>query len=599
MDQKQKIRVIGLIFTILSSVFLGWALFETHRRYTANENAIQAQQEQIHTELLRIDARDGTPQKALYFISPELANTTDQSVPFAIICHGMSDDFNYKWSLAYTLTQQGYAVLIPEFRGHGSNPAPSTLGYKEGYDVLDWLDHMEQNFAALNTSASVIFGESMGGLYATLAYIFESQADGRFQALVSVAGVLNISAEIEFLMENPHVVGDLDFADHIEEKNPVLFVNSTFPENVLIAHGTADTVVTYQCATDFIAAIDPYGNRTDVRFYSLEGVDHSVDSDFTTKHTVAWFNHHLFGDAYEPENVEPLRSPLRLPYREVPLLRGLMMLVILVPALLALINPRFFEEWWLKRTSEWREEFSAPYSLDTREKAAHIGVYFFMVFLIGNIAMIIPGYIVTNFMLLLIGNLFFLVVYIQAINPFKNEKPFVLMEMKESINWKVALLLGIPIILAAILTNLISSSPAVENMSYIPGLRVTWWIPYMAIWIAGQLITNIYIVRMIRNEWEISLKSSVIEALLSGAMIALSLFLFLYYGLDSQFSIPAWNIGGSLVLILCLGFFVAFFVFTLVVNFFDFLTDSIVPGAILCSFLIPYFVAASELIFFY
>jgi pimeloyl-ACP methyl ester carboxylesterase len=285
--------------------------------------------------------------KALLITSPDMQNRTDKTAPVIISCHGLGDNYLAYMDLYYLLARKGYVVVAPEFRGHGSNPAPLTLGIMEPLDIITWLDFVGTNIACANSSNAGFYGFSMGGYYATMAYILESTQAQRVHALVEIAGFVNVSREISYVTNDPTFFGPLPVLQNVTEKNAVNYVNSTFPRNVMIMHGDADNTVDVQCSYDFIAALDPYKNRTDIAYYIRPGQDHG-DVGFNTttfRMAASWFDKYLLNKTSVP-------SEMYMPTNPVSSFNGFMIYwwclgfcvsgIFLVGSLVYVVKPKLF-----------------------------------------------------------------------------------------------------------------------------------------------------------------------------------------------------------------------------------------------------------------
>src|SRR6056297_2248237 len=372
MKYEKKIRFIAATLFLLFSTLTVIYAVNAHSGFKATKESIERvkNEEGVEVSLLRFKARDGTPLKALYYIDSNLKVREDHSVPLIVLCHGMSSDYFMFGSFAYTMAKEhGFAVVSIEARGHGSNPAPSTLGYKEGKDIVDLLDYLDKDVKAINTSKSGVFGHSMGGLYAMNGYIEESLGKGRLKGLVEGSGPLNITREAYFLTNNPFVVGENSLLDNLAQKNPVNRANQTFPQNMILWHGTEDGTVDYQCVIDFLNVIDseklenpedPQAGRSDVEFYSIEGAPHNLPDNFT-KFAIMHFNNLLLGENLTLDEVQEYSNPIRFKpaknaYGHV--LYAAIFMMVVVPSAVLAVRPRYFRGWgyWNRKKKQLMEK---------------------------------------------------------------------------------------------------------------------------------------------------------------------------------------------------------------------------------------------------
>lgn len=79
-----------------------------------------------------------------------------------MVLHGIGDSRQGSAGYASLFLDQGYLVLLPDSRGHGtSGGSLVTYGLWEKYDVLDWARWMRQQ----NCRALYGLGESLGGAF--------------------------------------------------------------------------------------------------------------------------------------------------------------------------------------------------------------------------------------------------------------------------------------------------------------------------------------------------------------------------------------------------------------------------------------------------
>ena len=119
-------------------------------------------------ENARQTARDGTNLSAWY-VHPEHWNGDS-----VILLHGMGDNRQGMTSYALMFLNAGYAVLLPDARGHGESGGNlATYGLLESGDIRDWSDWLAARKATTNelksNSCLYLFGESMGAAIALQA----------------------------------------------------------------------------------------------------------------------------------------------------------------------------------------------------------------------------------------------------------------------------------------------------------------------------------------------------------------------------------------------------------------------------------------------
>ena len=272
-------RYILKIFALLTIFLFILNLFSSINAFYSGKTQVNNLQKEYYIKILRVKASDNVELKSLVCVNKSLMDEEDRSVPLVVVCHGMNGDFWSSKDLIFTFANAGFMVIAPEFRGHKSNAAPSTFGNLEPYDIISWLNYAEDNLEYVNSSDAGVLGHSMGGMFAAGAYIFESMGRGRFKALVDLSGAVNSTRAIENFISDPSILGNFQFTENMSQKNPINYINATFPRNVLIIHGTSDNIVNIQCSYDFYNALNPSGTRNDVKFYILKGAPHDIFFD--------------------------------------------------------------------------------------------------------------------------------------------------------------------------------------------------------------------------------------------------------------------------------------------------------------------------------
>lgn len=105
-------------------------------------------------------ASDGATLRAWYIRPPD-ANSAS-----VILLHGMADTREGMLGYAPMFLRQGYSVLLPDSRAHGSSGGPiATYGVIERDDVRLWVRWLRGR----NPGCDYLFGESMGAAIAIQA----------------------------------------------------------------------------------------------------------------------------------------------------------------------------------------------------------------------------------------------------------------------------------------------------------------------------------------------------------------------------------------------------------------------------------------------
>lgn len=582
-----------------------------------------------HVEVIRVSASDGVPVKALFLAPLSALGAPAGSVPLAIYCHGMSGDYWQAGSLYHALVSRGYAVLAPESRGHGSNPAPSTLGLTEPGDVIQLLDHLEVSpaHAYLNASAVGIVGSSMGGLHATLAYIQESLGRGRMRALASLSGPVNLSREVAFYTNRPDRYGDMWLVKDLAAKNPVTMVNATFPTNVLLVHGTADSVVDYRCSTDFAARLDPDGTRQDVRFVWRPDEGHGVAGNHgSMREAVAWLDQYVRGVSTDPGNVTLAGIPFSTrPARDanVACLGTVVALVVVIGAAALLGRPAWFtpvprpwrrgpvgrlpalpgtasEPTYRPTPSHPPEVLAAGGGEKPAVKRArwddprvHLLGYYAVFFVAGCVMLLSPAFILNELVFGVIAvTAFTAVVYLRG-HPSARARLRDHLKPKAALAWLVAIALPIGGYF------LVTGHPRVEDATLVAGARWTGWIPFFTLTLGLLLGTNVLLLRHSCCARVDRARVRLLEPWVNGLLVAGGLFLFFLWSLDAWVYLPMLSLSFPLVPVVALGVGGLFALFDDVVQACEFAGKTIVPGCVACGLVVALALGNSPLIFFY
>lgn len=176
-------------------------------------------------------------------------------MPTLVFFHGNGDSWAGSAAATAALAQAGYGVLVPEYRGYGSNPGqPSEAGlYKDGRAASAWL-----TARGVNPDRQVLVGNSLGSGVATqLALEFQPAA------LVLVSPFSSLSDVV--VEKLPWLPGRWMVRDRFD--NAAKIGKVTVP--VLILHGTLDTMVAPAHARR-LAAANPQAKLVLVPGYAHE-----------------------------------------------------------------------------------------------------------------------------------------------------------------------------------------------------------------------------------------------------------------------------------------------------------------------------------------
>lgn len=147
------LKICGIALLIYVSICLGFYFFQDKLIYQPDKlvNSYRFQFDFPFQEIF-IEADDGAQLNALFF------KTSQPSKGLIIYFHGNADNLERWGKYAIDLTQQGYDVLMPEYRGYGkSNGEPSEqMFYADAETILKWAkDNLEFN-------RMIFYGRSLG-----------------------------------------------------------------------------------------------------------------------------------------------------------------------------------------------------------------------------------------------------------------------------------------------------------------------------------------------------------------------------------------------------------------------------------------------------
>lgn len=233
--------------------------------------------------------------------------------PGIVFNHGYIPPAQYRTTERYVayvdaLARQGYVVLKPDLRGHGSSQGEATGAYwSPGYtvDVLNAFASLRRR-PGLNPERIGMWGHSMGG-YLTLRAMV---VDSRIKAGVIWAGVV---APYEDLLQSwaPRYLGGGDRAGGVDARAAMLrrygtpasnpgFWDSISANNYLsrvgpiqLHHSPADTHVPFAFSQKLAGQLRAAGRTTEL--YSYANDDHNLTRNFglAMRRTVAFLDRYL------------------------------------------------------------------------------------------------------------------------------------------------------------------------------------------------------------------------------------------------------------------------------------------------------------------
>jgi dipeptidyl aminopeptidase/acylaminoacyl peptidase len=158
-----------------------------HRPLRHQQEIATAMRDQFQTKLegLSISAADGVMLKAWYVHPRDFNGNT------VVLLHGITDNREGVAGYAELFLQHGYAVLLPDARGHGeSGGALATYGIKESEDLHRWVSWLYEHDSPQCVYG---FGESYGA-----ALVLQSLAVEKRFCAVAVESPFSTAREMSY-----------------------------------------------------------------------------------------------------------------------------------------------------------------------------------------------------------------------------------------------------------------------------------------------------------------------------------------------------------------------------------------------------------------
>lgn len=231
--------------------------------------------------------------------------------PLAILPHGGPEGISYDgWTTralypAQYLAANGYAVLMPNYRGSGGRGVAFSkgdhrdLGGKEFKDVIAGIDHLAAE-GLVDPERVGISGTSYGGYFSAWA---GTKYSDRFKAAITFAGISNWvsftgTTDIPFEMSIVHWdTWWFDDPGLAWDRSPLGHVNGT-KTAILVGHGLADPRVHPEQSIELYTALRIKGVPTGLLLYPREPhglLERAHQLDFMQR-MLEWFDTHVKGD---------------------------------------------------------------------------------------------------------------------------------------------------------------------------------------------------------------------------------------------------------------------------------------------------------------
>ena len=271
-----------LLFSILAGIVIADFSLKLHRLPLRHKQAIAAAvRADFHVELqdVTITAADGAVLKG-WFVHPR-----DYNGNAVILLHGITDNREGVAGYGHLLLQHGYAVLLPDARGHGESGGElATYGVKESDDVHRWVSWINEHDP---TQCIYGFGESYGAALMLQSLAVENRfcavavespfSTAREMSYERVSGPLHLGPWFGRTLGRPAIWSAVLYAHvrygiNLLQPSPLEAAeHSTVP--VLLIHGDADKNIAPR-HSQLIAAAAP--NHTELWLVPHAG------------HTMAW-----------------------------------------------------------------------------------------------------------------------------------------------------------------------------------------------------------------------------------------------------------------------------------------------------------------------
>ncbi|MCH8531532.1 MAG: alpha/beta hydrolase [Saccharospirillum sp.] len=188
--------------------------------------------------------------------------------PLIVFFYGGSWQEGYKEGyrfVAQGLAEQGYSVVVPDYRLHPEVQFPTFL--EDAALAVAWVEQQFQPEHGL-----VLMGHSAGAHMAAMLALDEQFLNAHSIDRDRIRAWVGLSGPYDFLpLRDPALVDVFGAADGIPETQPINFVDAAAPPALLV-HGTSDRLVGSFNSSNLAEAMAADGLEVDLRFYS--GIRH-------------------------------------------------------------------------------------------------------------------------------------------------------------------------------------------------------------------------------------------------------------------------------------------------------------------------------------
>ncbi|MHA2296698.1 MAG: alpha/beta hydrolase [Candidatus Hodarchaeales archaeon] len=200
----------------------------------------------VHIEEIQLNNR-GTILSALFLYREPISSPK----PAIVVYHGWGSSKEVALPGAIELARAGFAVLVPDLRGHGESQGVFELGLIEKNDAQIAIDYLI-NRPEVDPESIAISGSSFGGAISLLA----AGIDPRIKAAIAASTPSNMTTWLkerdfrvtERMSYRPHVEVDYSNKSAMNERSPVTWIKNI--TNLLLIHGIQDVLVPIHHAHD-------------------------------------------------------------------------------------------------------------------------------------------------------------------------------------------------------------------------------------------------------------------------------------------------------------------------------------------------------------
>ncbi len=258
-------------------------------------------EENIVYEKFSVRMRDGASIKSVLYVDGNYYTFNNNSVPMVLMLNGINSRKEDNIDKAYQLVRRGFSVFSVEQRGHGESTGPSGFLGKEPYDMVEVLDYIQNRYNFPNVSHIALFAFSYGGGIGAILQAIDNRifTTVLYHPLTSLDSFLSI-----FPFQN--LIGTTAAVNRLEKIQDAFDIaNNTNTENLLLIHGTSDTLIYPKSSLDFYSLLNG-DNRTNIELKLRPGLNHwENEHDQTSlKFSLAWFQYYYNNSSIDVSNLE-------------------------------------------------------------------------------------------------------------------------------------------------------------------------------------------------------------------------------------------------------------------------------------------------------